>query len=102
MFFEVPLDGIVAGKLRRYARDRKLFSKHEFPKWKSIKALDAANSEKYQTIAQVMAVNSGFRGDGLTFHCGSRLARLRCDSQNLTLHTVLSDEAATVRQTPAR
>jgi hypothetical protein len=56
---EVPLDGIVAGKLRRYARDHMLFSKQEFPKWESIKALDAVNSGKYQSIAQEMARELG-------------------------------------------
>ena len=56
---EVPLDGIVAGKLRTYAREHKLFSEKGFPEWESIKALDAVNSAKYQTIAQHIARELG-------------------------------------------
>jgi hypothetical protein len=56
---EVPLDNVVEGKLRRFGRSQELFAKKEFPKWKSIKALDPMNSEKYQQIAQTMAKELG-------------------------------------------
>lgn len=52
---EVPLDNVVEGKLRKFGRNRRLFTQGEFPKWKSIKVLDSINSEKYQQIAQTMA-----------------------------------------------
>jgi hypothetical protein len=52
---EVPLDNVVEKQLRAFGRNQKMFAKGEFPKWKSIKALDSMNSEKYQQIAEKMA-----------------------------------------------
>jgi len=48
---ETPLDGIAQKKLRKWAQDRQLFIVGEFPDWKSIKALNKENSDKYQRIA---------------------------------------------------
>jgi len=56
---EVPLDNTVEGKLRRFGRAQKVFSRVDFPKWTSIKKLDAINSAKYQQIADVMARQRG-------------------------------------------
>jgi hypothetical protein len=56
---EVPLDNTVERKLRRFGRAQKLFSRVTFPKWDSIKKLDAANGAKYQQIADAMAKQLG-------------------------------------------
>ena len=56
---EVPLDSVVAGKLRKFARERTMFPECEFPKWTTIKALEPTNSTKFQTIAAAMAKERG-------------------------------------------
>jgi hypothetical protein len=56
---EVPLDNTVERKLRRFGRAQKVFPRASFPRWNSIKKLDANNSAKYQQIAEVMAKQLG-------------------------------------------
>lgn len=61
---EVPLDNVVEKKLRRFGRKQKLFAGKEFPKWRSIYALDSINNEKYQQIAKSYAKELGIpRGE---------------------------------------
>jgi hypothetical protein len=55
---EVPLDNTVEGKLRTFGLAQQLLPT-AFPKWDSIKKLDAMNSAKYQQIAQAMARQRG-------------------------------------------
>jgi len=52
---ETPLDGIAEKKLRSWGKEQRVFSRADFPKWKSIKALDITNSNKYQQIALALA-----------------------------------------------
>jgi hypothetical protein len=56
---EVPLDNTIEGKLRKFGRAHKVFSRKTFPKWDSIKKLNSTNSTKYQQIAQAMATRRG-------------------------------------------
>jgi hypothetical protein len=56
---EVPLDNVVERKLRKFGRNRQMFSDEEFPKWNGIKRLDSMNSEKYQKVAQTVAKQRG-------------------------------------------
>jgi hypothetical protein len=56
---EVPLDSVVVSKLQEVEKTLKLFGESGSPRWRSIKALDPANSEKFQKVATAMAKERG-------------------------------------------
>ena len=56
---EVPLDSVVAGKLRTWGQERSLLADGSLPKWLSIRKLDRKTSDAYQKLAATMAKELG-------------------------------------------